>query len=152
MITITRFHDISAGHRVVGHEGACAHLHGHNYRVYFTVASHAGLDHIGRVIDFSMIKSRLCYWLERNWDHKMLIWYMDPQCREIKAVDPEGVNIIGFNPTAEEMARHLVQFVGPRELADTDVQLISVEVQETRKCSATYSTEFIKDKDHDQSS
>lgn len=140
MITITRYHDISAGHRVSGHEGACKHLHGHNYRIYFTVAS-TGLDQLGRVVDFGIVKQRLCNWLEVNWDHKMLIWYNDPKVREIKAIDPEGVNIIGFNPTAENMARHLVDFVGPRQLADMGwLKLISVKVEETRKCSATYST------------
>lgn len=140
MITITRFHDISAGHRVTGHEGACQHLHGHNYRIFFTVAS-VGLDQLGRVVDFGIVKQRLCHWLEANWDHKMLIWYKDPKVNEIKDIDPEGVNIIGFNPTAENMARHLVEFVGPQELCDMSwLRLISVKVEETRKCSATYST------------
>ena len=86
MITATRFHDFSCGHRVVGHEGKCKYLHGHNYRVHFTVTmkqslDEAGraLDSVGRVLDFSAINSRLCQWLEREWDHKMLLWEKDPQ-------------------------------------------------------------------------
>ena len=35
MITVERYHDISMGHRVVGHESKCRHLHGHNYRIHF---------------------------------------------------------------------------------------------------------------------
>jgi 6-pyruvoyltetrahydropterin/6-carboxytetrahydropterin synthase len=34
-IIASRYHDISCGHRVYGHESKCAHLHGHNYRVHF---------------------------------------------------------------------------------------------------------------------
>jgi 6-pyruvoyltetrahydropterin/6-carboxytetrahydropterin synthase len=39
MITANRYHDISCGHRVVGHEGKCRHLHGHNYRIHFVCAA-----------------------------------------------------------------------------------------------------------------
>src|SRR5690606_40371968 len=55
MILAERYHDISCGHRVVGHEGKCRFLHGHNYRIHFTVAADQ-LDEIGRVVDFSVIK------------------------------------------------------------------------------------------------
>ena len=75
---VKRHHDICAGHRVVGHEGKCRHLHGHNYRIHFTVESDEGdLDSVGRVVDFSVVKSALCMWLEDNWDHKFLHWEED---------------------------------------------------------------------------
>jgi 6-pyruvoyltetrahydropterin/6-carboxytetrahydropterin synthase len=76
MITASRYHDISCGHRVHGHESKCALLHGHNYRIHFTCVG--DLDNIGRVIDFSVIKSTLCMWLEDNWDHRFLAWRVDP--------------------------------------------------------------------------
>ena len=46
--TAARYHDFSAGHKVTGHENKCAHLHGHNYRVHFTIQSEAGVDGILR--------------------------------------------------------------------------------------------------------
>jgi len=58
-VTANRYHDFSAGHKVTGHENKCAHLHGHNYRVHFTIRSEAGVDKIGRVLDFASIKIRL---------------------------------------------------------------------------------------------
>ena len=76
MISISRYHDISAGHRVVGHENKCSHLHGHNFRVHFTVTAES-LDDIGRVIDFSIIKAQLCDWLETHWDHRFLMYEAD---------------------------------------------------------------------------
>ena len=136
--TITRYHDISAGHRVYGHEGACAHLHGHNYRIHFTCVA-KDLDEIGRVIDFSVVKALLCEWLERNWDHKFLVWQQDRILPYLQDQDPKGVVSVPFNPTAENMAKHLVEKIGPLVLADTGVVLLSVMVDETRKCSATYS-------------
>ena len=80
MITATRYHDISCGHRVVGHEGKCQYLHGHNYRIHFTCTAES-LDTVGRVIDFSVIKSKLCMWLEDNWDHMFLAWDEDEVIR-----------------------------------------------------------------------
>lgn len=131
-----RYHDISCGHRVFQHESKCAHLHGHNYRVHFTCEAEE-LDNIGRVIDFSDMKSRLCMWLEDNWDHKTLIWENDPWAKVLPEIDPTIV-IVPFNPTAENIAQHLVEVIGPQQLASTGIKLVHCDVEETRKCSASF--------------
>ena len=142
-----RYHDISCGHRVVGHEGKCRHLHGHNYRIHFTCQSN-GLDNVGRVVDFSVMKEKLCMWLEREWDHKTLIWTQDPLTKVLLDTHTptgdantlrDGIVLVHFNPTAENIAQHLVEIIGPRVLDGTGVVLIHCEVEETRKCSASYS-------------
>lgn len=162
MITVTRYHDISAGHRVAGHESKCSQLHGHNYRIHFTcevedLEEFTALDTLGRVIDFGVIKSTLCEWLERNWDHKFLAWGEDVHMRTIEEVinglalstDEDmyhpvismfcsSILWVPFNPTAENMAQYLVEQVGPRQLEGTGVVLTKVKIDETRKCSATY--------------
>jgi len=69
-VTATRYHDFCAGHRVHGQGGKCENLHGHNYRVHFDIRASEGFentDDVGRVLDFSVIKSILCEWLEENW-------------------------------------------------------------------------------------
>lgn len=137
MHTVTRYHDFSAGHRVHGHESKCAHLHGHNYRVHFTCAA-AQLDDVGRVIDFGVIKTTLCEWLEHYWDHRFLIWRDDPMWPYLIELDRTGVVKVPFNPTAENMAEYLVNVVGPALLKDTGVVLIGVTIEETAKCSASY--------------
>jgi 6-pyruvoyltetrahydropterin/6-carboxytetrahydropterin synthase len=142
MTTATRYHDFSAGHRVVGHEGKCAHLHGHNYRVHFTVAPLDKLDQVGRVLDFSVIKTELCMFLEDVWDHKMMLWDQDPDIELLRAIDPNGIAVVPFNPTAENMAIHLVTVVGPRLLAKHNVELVRCTVEETAKCSATHELEL----------
>jgi 6-pyruvoyltetrahydropterin/6-carboxytetrahydropterin synthase len=70
-IIAERYHDISCGHRVVGHENKCRHLHGHNYRIHFSIEAEE-LDKVGRVMDFSVIKAKLCQWLEDCFDHKVV--------------------------------------------------------------------------------
>jgi 6-pyruvoyltetrahydropterin/6-carboxytetrahydropterin synthase len=131
-----RYHDISCGHRVYQHESKCAHLHGHNYRVHFTCEAES-LDNIGRAIDFSDMKSRLCMWLEDHWDHKTLIWENDPWAKVLPEIDPTIV-IVPFNPTAENIAQHLVEVIGPQQLAGTGIKLVHCDVEETRKCSASF--------------
>lgn len=135
-ITAKRYHDISCGHRVCGHESKCQHLHGHNYRVHFTISGES--DHLGRVLDFSVIKRLLCQWLEDNWDHKFLMWEKDPLLQQVAAADPRGVEPVPFNPTAEAMCQYLVEVVGPEQLKGTGTTLLSVQIDETAKCSAVY--------------
>ena len=155
MITIERYHDISCGHRVVGHEGKCVGIHGHNYRITFTCAMQPErpreLDSLGRVIDFGVVKAKLCQWLEDNWDHKMLLWKDDPFIaalyigagwlgRRDQALEADqlrgSVFAVSFNPTAENMAHHLLTVVAPEQMKGTGVEVIMVKVEETRKCSA----------------
>jgi len=133
-----RHHDISAGHRVYGHEGKCRNLHGHNYRFHFLV-ERVGLDDVGRVIDFGVIKERLCQWLEVEWDHRFLVWQDDPMLPALRELDPLVV-AVPFNPTAELMAAHLVRVVGPAQLKGLGVLLRRVMIEETRRCRAIYET------------
>jgi len=146
-VTAERYHDISTGHRVVGHENKCRHLHGHNYRIHF-VCEAAQLDSVGRVIDFGVIKEKLCMWVENHWDHKFLAWAHDPvMILASERMVQEGVKedlfngslvFVPFNPTAENMAQHLVEVIGPLQLAGTGVTLVSVRIEETAKCSASF--------------
>lgn len=135
--TAERYHDISCGHRVFGHESKCAHLHGHNYRVHFIAISDEGLDNIGRVIDFAVMKDKLCMFLEREWDHKFLVFQEDLWANDLIALDPQGVVLLPFNPTAENLADALLTIYGPKLLEGTGVRLIKVTVEETRKCQAS---------------
>lgn len=137
MIKAIRYHDISVGHRVTNHESKCRHLHGHNYRVHFHCEA-PSLDEIGRVIDFSVIKSTLCMWIEDNWDHHFLIYKDDPLAKSLLSIDPTVV-VVPFNPTAENMAIHLVTVIAPELLKNTGVTLIECVVEETRKCSVSFS-------------
>lgn len=139
MITVTRHHDFCYGHRVVDHESKCKHLHGHNGRIHFTIrAADNKLDGIGRVIDFSVIKQKLCQWVEDVIDHSTLIWSKDPLLPTLRDLDRDGIFEVPFNPTAENICRWFVEDVGPRLLEGTGCELIECTLEETRKCKATF--------------
>ncbi len=138
IVTAVREHEICAGHRVAGHESKCRHLHGHGYVITFHCQAPA-LDAVGRVIDFGVIKSCLCQWLEDNWDHSFLMWEQDDLLPALSLLP--GLCMVPFNPTAENMAIYLLDVIGPQQLARTGVQLTKVTVQETRKCGATATLE-----------
>lgn len=165
--TVIRSHEICAGHRVVGHESKCRHLHGHNYKFHFKVApKHGcgkvvtrgkmvedGLDSVGRVIDFSVVKTTLCQWLEDNWDHKFLHWSRDnlidalkiaasrPSC-PLEHEDHEhflgSLVALPFNPTAENLAAYMVDVIGPQLLDEHGVELVECTIEETSKCHVNY--------------
>lgn len=116
-LSITRKFTFDAGHRIVGHESKCAHLHGHRYVAEVTVKG-PNLDALGRVIDFGELKLAFGKWIDANWDHNMIL------CKDdvLLALDnPTGVQkedifhgkepyIMpgGQNPTAENMAQELL--------------------------------------------
>jgi len=135
MITCTRRIQFCAGHRVHGHEGKCRHLHGHNYVVMFT--AEAKLDKIGRVIDFGVLKERLGSWIDRKWDHGLLLWDGDTVAKAAAgAVPGQKVFYLPANPTAENMANYLLHTVGPEQMVGTGVTLTAVRIWETENCYA----------------
>jgi 6-pyruvoyltetrahydropterin/6-carboxytetrahydropterin synthase len=131
MIEVTRRFEISAAHRLLGHEGKCAHLHGHNYVIEVSVAPQPDrvLDAVGRVIDFATLKQGIGRWLDTHWDHSILCSVQDEMAADSSAVLPQ-------NPTAEHMALHLLDVVLP-ELLPAGVRATRVRVQETPNCWAT---------------
>lgn len=168
---VIRSHEICAGHRVVGHESKCRHLHGHNYVFHFHVApkldgqikslakeyevESAALDQVGRVIDFSVVKSTLCAWLETNWDHRFLHWEEDKLMTGIASLIEDSnrpgfieakdeiyffdsLVSLPFNPTAENLAAYMVEVIGPRLLDEHGVELVKCTIEETSKCHVGY--------------
>lgn len=143
-ITCTRRFQFCAGHRVMLHESKCRHLHGHNYIALLTAAAEDGeLDDIGRIIDFSVLKERIGGWIDREWDHGFVLWRKDlPATQALSHFSgAEGIvqklYFLDANPTAEVMARYLLEVVGPEVLGGTGVQLVKVELWETENCKAT---------------
>ena len=129
-----------AGHRLHGHEGRCAFFHGHNYRVDIEVVAEGGgtdVDAVGRVVDFSLIKSRMLGWLDAHWDHAFLVFEDDANAlAAVRAVEPTKYFVMPWNPTAENMARYLLEVVAPRVLGDLGVVARRVAVWETDEACA----------------
>ena len=110
--------DFCAGHRLVGHGGKCENLHGHNYRLDIHVSADE-LDEVGRVIDFADLKCVFKKWIDDNWDHGFILSENDQNAiQAVQQVTPHKLYLIPLNPTAENMARYLLEFVAPKILDD----------------------------------
>lgn len=138
---ITRLLEFDAAHRVYGHESKCANLHGHRYKVEI-VAESDGLDSLGRVIDFSVLKTKIGGWIDNHWDHTTILFREDPGSEYAKAlVVNKDLYLMTSNPTAENMAEHLLKDICPNILAGTGVKVTKVTVWETPNCKAEASYE-----------
>ena len=130
-----REHRWHMGHRVFNHESKCKYLHGHEYAATFYCEA-PKLDNLGRVVDFGVMKQRICNWIDVNWDHRFMVDDTDPIKEHLLKADPEIV-IVPYNPTAENIALDLLQNICPRLFADTDLLVTKVMVMETSKCGVT---------------
>jgi len=134
-ITAVRRLQFCSGHRVYRHESKCAHLHGHNYVVFFHARADQGLDDLGRVIDFAVLKQQFTRWIDENWDHGFILWEQDVEAiAAMSALDKQKLFLLPNNPTAENMALHLLDVVAPMVLEGTGVQLTKVVLWETENC------------------
>jgi 6-pyruvoyltetrahydropterin/6-carboxytetrahydropterin synthase len=142
MITCTRRLTFEAGHRVMGHENKCAHPHGHSWKVWVTATS-PDLDAIGRVIDFTVLKTKIGGWIDTHWDHAFIVSAQDTDFQHalatfyatLPALTPR-MFVLPTNPTSEHLAHYLLHTVCPALLVETGVRVIRVIVQETENCVA----------------
>lgn len=110
----------SAAHRLRGHAGACARLHGHNWLVEVAVRS-AALDRLGMTEDFGRLRSALRETLKR-FDHADL-----NKLPEFRAENPSSERI------AELVFKEMSAKVnGPRR------RVARVTVRETPGNAASY--------------
>ena len=136
-VTCTRLLKADVGHRVYGHEGKCRHPHGHEYRFEITAQADY-LDFLGRVIDFSVLKQSVGGWIDENWDHAFLVYEKDIALAEalLSLNDSRPPVVVPWNPTAENIANHVLTVVCPKVLAGSGVVVTKVKVWETENCYA----------------
>ena len=131
MYSVTKSISFCYGHRLLNYEGACKHLHGHNARAVITLAS-STLDERGMVMDFVDIKDVVKDWIEENLDHVMLLAKDDPFLPVMRE-HGERVYAMDANPTAENIARLIFEF-----LRGKDYPVLEVALWETESSYAAY--------------
>ena len=133
-ITVMRKVQFCAGHRLLGHEGKCANLHGHNYLIEFHVTGN-DVDELGRVVDFAVINRLFKGWIDDHWDHGFIVWDQDENAiSALEQVQPNKIYRLPYNPTAENMARYLLNEVAPAlidSIVGYSLQMTKVVVWET---------------------
>jgi len=160
-IRCTRRLQFAYGHRVMGHENRCRHLHGHNGVVYVTAVRSIDtryppgamvalaaepVDSLGRVVDFSVLKELLGGWIDKYWDHAFIYYAHDTAVIAALSAFTEAEHgaagwlrrhALPCNPTAENMARYLLEVVCPQVMDGTGVRVVEVTFHETENCFAT---------------
>ena len=131
MFQVSREIDFCYGHRLLGYQGKCEHLHGHNGRVLITIQT-SELDERGMVLDFSEIKRTISRWIDEHLDHRMLLSAEDPLVPVLEKAG-EPMFLISVNPTAENIARLICQYA-----TDQKFPVVEVRLWETPGCFATY--------------
>jgi 6-pyruvoyltetrahydropterin/6-carboxytetrahydropterin synthase len=131
MFRVTKEIHFCYGHRLLNYDGKCKNLHGHNGKAVVTVESE-GLDRLGMVVDFSLIKKVLGRWIDEQLDHRMILHRDDPVLPELRR-QGEPVVVVDFNPTAENLAKLIYDQAHSQGLNVTEVTL-----WETENSFATY--------------
>ncbi|MEX1100123.1 MAG: 6-carboxytetrahydropterin synthase [Bacteriovoracaceae bacterium] len=126
--------DFCCAHRILGHDGKCANLHGHNYDLLL-YAKGERLDELGRVIDFSALKKEIKDWIDNNWDHNLLVFEKDEGLMAIKdnLLQEKSPFVCCFNTTAENMALYLINKVCPDLFDKLNIVISKIELSETNK-------------------
>ncbi|MFP4248517.1 MAG: 6-carboxytetrahydropterin synthase QueD [Armatimonadota bacterium] len=119
MYELTVERDFSAAHLMRGYDGACARLHGHNYRVLLRVEGEE-LDGCGMLVDFSELKAAFDEILA-ELDHRNL--------NEIPPFDE-------INPSSEHLARYIYERA--RDAISGEARVTSVTIHESPTSSVTY--------------
>jgi 6-pyruvoyltetrahydropterin/6-carboxytetrahydropterin synthase len=102
---LTAAFTFDAAHRIRGHPGKCAYLHGHTYRLEVTVSAQ-DLDPLGMVMDFDDLAQLVRKALLDRWDHATLLDAADPLGPAIAAAQaeaPDRVVALPGQPTVERM-------------------------------------------------
>ncbi|MUV85308.1 6-carboxy-5,6,7,8-tetrahydropterin synthase [Natronomonas sp. CBA1123] len=121
---------ISAGHRILHHEGKCSRPHGHNYQI--TVEVTGTLTEEGWVVDKGDVTGVI-----DEWDHMFLVEDGDPLIEGFEASgDADAMVVLDHPPTAEVMAVLLEERM--LEAFPDSVSDVSVSVRETGELCATY--------------
>ena len=113
-------------HFLRGYKGKCESMHGHNYRVEFSIIG-PELNEIGMLCDFVEIRNALKEILD-TWDHTVL-----------NEVEPFG----NMNPTAENIAREICHLM-VKKLNMDKVTAAKCDVWETERSLASYTAGIIK--------
>jgi 6-pyruvoyltetrahydropterin/6-carboxytetrahydropterin synthase len=132
MYRVTREIHFCYGHRLLDYQGKCRHLHGHNGKAVIVLET-AQLDRLGMVVDFSEVKRVVGGWIDATLDHKMILHRDDPVLPYLREQN-EPVYVIDCNPTAENIARLIFNFVKSQGFP-----VVEVTLWETENSFATYS-------------
>lgn len=136
---LTTSYVFDAAHRIAGHPGKCAWLHGHTYHLEVTVSSPT-LNPLGMVMDFDDLRDAVRKAVLDLWDHSTLLAADDPLGPAISAVQreaPDRVVLLPGQPTAEVLTREA--WTRLESQLPAGIALERVAIRETPGCGSAMS-------------
>ena len=112
--------DFASAHTLRDYPGACARMHGHNWKVETEVEA-TGLDSVGMGVDFKTIRKATLELTDRL-DHRYL--------NEISPFDE-------INPTAENIAAYLFEGLS-KTLNSEHIRVKAITLWETERACVRY--------------
>ena len=104
---VTKIITFAAAHRLFNYKGACANIHGHNYKVELSVEGDCIGDEDGLLMDFKSVKKLLQEEVMGRFDHKLILFSEDPLVGVLRRQENVDLLVVPYNPTVEEMASHI---------------------------------------------
>jgi 6-pyruvoyltetrahydropterin/6-carboxytetrahydropterin synthase len=122
MHSISIRHNFEAAHRLPHLKGKCQSVHGHSFWAEVTIGTDVRLPASGIVVEYAEAKQFVRNWIDRFWDHGILLGAQDPLVKAAKAGEYAGASdvtdllgktylfggrLAGDWPTVETLAWHL---------------------------------------------
>lgn len=105
---IRKLFKAEVAHRVLkAYTTRCQGLHGHSY-LFEVFLRGQTQDDAQMLMDFKLLKDKLNDFLDA-FDHSLLVWDQDQELLELKEKLNSRWIVLPYNPTAEQMARHIFQ-------------------------------------------
>ncbi len=131
MVECTRRIEFDAGHRVIGHPNKCKYIHGHRYVLLITARTNE-LNELGMVVDFGELKSIMKGWIDKNFDHNVILHQDDKALGTLIAKETgQDVYYLKNNPTAENIALHLKSDIIPLLFTENSFAIVKLKLYET---------------------
>jgi 6-pyruvoyltetrahydropterin/6-carboxytetrahydropterin synthase len=132
---VTKEFSFEMAHALEGHDGACSRIHGHSYRLWVTVGGEpvgdAASPKQGMVVDFGDLRRIVAREILDRFDHAFVVRRTAANSALIDAMAAhyEGVRVVEWQPTSENLLRHFAELLRPALPAG--VTLRAVKLSET---------------------
>ncbi len=142
MMRVTKEFSFEMAHALEGHDGACSRIHGHSYRLWVTVGGEPSDDRgspkQGMVVDFGDLKRIVAREILERFDHAFIVRRTEENSALVDALAAhyEGVRVVEWQPTSENLVRHFAGLLRPALPAG--VTLHSIRLSETASSYAEW--------------
>lgn len=109
-VIVAKIFTFDCAHQLVGHNGKCANLHGHTYKLEVKIKgplqTQENVSSEGFVMDFADLKKIVNKLIIDQLDHAFLAMGNEPALQTLQASGSK-VALLGFRTTAENLALYI---------------------------------------------